>query len=351
MKQQVNLGNWSPPLPANERRLVQKLRYRYRLYPHPHHKAALAKAFGCARVVWNDSLVLSNRLHQQGQQFPRGTALQRLCLTDAQRTPERAWLTLTEVSNVLLAHSIRDLDKAFRSRWGCLGGKAPTAPMDNGKAVGIGLGLAALAVTSDGEKIAPPKFLHSALKRLGRLQRSLGYKVKGPSNRRKVRLRVAKAHATLADQRLDVLHKLSRPIIRENQAVVRENPDVSGMLKNCRRARSTGDAGGTLLRSVLESKAEQDGGQLAGVNRWLPTSQTCSACGHRDGRKELSVRFWKCSSGGAEYDRDLNSARNSLAAGPAARSSACGTERKAGSPASGLEAGTRLNQEVQRCTA
>jgi len=211
-----------------------RLRYRYRLYPHPHQQAALARAFGCARVVWNDALALSKDLYQRGEKYPGGGELQKLCITQAKRRAERSWLA--EVSNVPLLQSVRDLDKAFRHWWRCLEGKRkgrvraprfkqrsnkqsirftrntfrvegetlrltkvgcipvtwsrelPSEPSSvtvskecagryfasfvveverpqlepNGKAVGIDLGLAFLAVTSDGEKIAPPKFLRSA---------------------------------------------------------------------------------------------------------------------------------------------------------------------------------------------
>ena len=216
--------------------------------------------------------------------------------------------------------------------------------------VGIDLGLASLAVTSEGEKIAPPKFLRSALQRIRRLQRSLSRKEKGSHNRQKARLRLARAHVQVADQRLDHLHKLSTRLIRENQTVVLEDLNVSGMVKNRKLARAIADAGWRLLRTLLESKAEIYGREVKIISRWEPTSQTCSACGHRDGKKSLSVRAWRCSACGAEHDRDVNAARNILAAGLAARLNACGAEGKTSVLASGSEAGTHLNQGVQPCT-
>ena len=175
--------------------------------------------------------------------------------------------------------------------------------------------------------------------------------MKGSHNRQKARLRLAKAHATVADQRLDHLHKLSSRLIRGNQTVALEDPNGSGMVKNRKPARAIADAGWRLLRTLLEAKAKLYGGEVKIISRWQPTSQTCSACGHREGKKDLSVRAWRCSACGAEQDRDVNAAKNILAAGLAERLNACGDESKTSVLASGSEAGAQLNQEVQRCTA
>ena len=97
-----------------------KQRYRYRLYPHPHQQLALAKAFGCARVVWNDALAKSRELYAAGEKtsYP---VLAKLCITQAKQTPERSWLS--GPSNVVLHQSVRDLDQAFRNWWASLSGK------------------------------------------------------------------------------------------------------------------------------------------------------------------------------------------------------------------------------------
>ena len=146
--------------------------------------------------------------------------------------------------------------------------KLPPTP----KEVGIDLGLASLAVTSDGDKLAPPRFLRSALRKIGRLQRSLSRKVKGSRNRNKARLLLTNAQDKVGAKRLDFLHKLSTQFIRENQTVVLEDLNVSGMLKNRRLAKSISDAGWRMFRTLLEYKAERYGREVRVISRWEPTS-------------------------------------------------------------------------------
>lgn len=183
------------------------------------------------------------------------------------------------------------------------------------------------------------------------MSRDLSRKGKGSHNRQKARLRLAKAHVQVADQRLDHLHKLSTRLIRENQTVVLDDLNVSGMGKNHKLARAIADAGWRLLRTLLESKAEIHGREVKIISRWEPTSQTCSACGYRDGKKALSVRAWRCSACGALHDRDINAAKNILAAGLVERLNACGAESRTSVLASGSEAGSHLNQGAQPCAA
>ena len=108
-------GQHSPLFPANRAILVQKLPYRYRLYPHPHPQAALDRAFGYSPVVWNHALALGQHLYKPGENCLGGAGLQKRCLSQARQSPERSWLA--EPSNVPLARSVRDLHKAFRAGW------------------------------------------------------------------------------------------------------------------------------------------------------------------------------------------------------------------------------------------
>jgi putative transposase len=372
------------------------VRYRYRIDPTQGQRQALARAFGCARVVYNDALRERERAHGAGEKVS-DTEVQRRVITLAKTTPERAWLA--EVASVALVQACQDARRAYRNWFASLSGtrkgrrvghprfrtkhgrqsirltrngfalhgtrlsvakvgqvrvrwsralpsvpstvtvireadgrfyasfvveRDPTPLRPVTRTAGIDLGLAAFATVaaSDGtiEPIPNPRHLRVAQRRLARAQRQLARKRKGSANRVKARHRVAVAHRTVRDRRADHHHKLALRLIRENQAVAVEDLSVKGLART-RLARSVHDAGwGPFLR-LLEDKAAQHGRHVVKVGRWEPTSQTCSACGHRDGPKPLSVRSWECQACGVIHDRDANAARNILsilvAAGPA----------------------------------
>lgn len=364
-----------------------KLRYKYRLYPHPHQQVALAQAFGCARVVWNDALAKSQELYAAGEKYSFAK-LANLCITEAKKTKERSWFK--QVSSVLLNQSLIDLNQAYCNWWASLSGKRkgrkfnapkfkkrknkqsirltreafriyyahlritkigkipivwsrplPSTPSsvtiikdcsgryfasfvvevepellpESPNKIGLDLGLESLAVTSNGEKFLAPKFLRKSLKRIRKLNRELSRKKKGSNRREVARLKLAKEHAYVADCRLDFLHKLSTKLINENQVIVLEDLNVSGMQKNRRLSKSIADAGWSTLCRMIEAKAVMYGRKVIIINRWFPSSQICSTCGHNDGKKELSIRSWTCSSCGTTHDRDINAAQNILAAG------------------------------------
>jgi putative transposase len=179
---------------------------------------------------------------------------------------------------------------------------------------GIDLGLGHFAVMDDGTKIASPRFLRRAEKKLKRAQRDLSRTQKGSSGREKARVKVARAHARVADARRDFHHKLSTAIIRENQAVTVEDLAVKGLART-KMAKSVHDAGWSAFTSMLEYKARLYGREFTKIGRWEPTSQVCSVCGVQDGKKPLHVREWTCSACGTVHDRDVNAARNILALG------------------------------------
>ncbi|MGN5236684.1 RNA-guided endonuclease InsQ/TnpB family protein [Rhodococcus sp. SJ-3] len=189
--------------------------------------------------------------------------------------------------------------------------------------VGIDLGLTTFAVLSDGKTITTPKFLRRAERTLCKAQQALSRKQKGSNNRAKARVRVAKAHAKVADARKDWAHKNSTAIIRENQAVFVEDLCVTGLART-RLAKSVHDAGWGMFTRMVEEKAARYGRTFVKVDRFYPSSQLCSTCGVQDGPKPLSVREWQCAACGAVHDRDLNAAKNILAAGRAERRNACG---------------------------
>jgi len=201
------------------------------------------------------------------------------------------------------------------------------------------LGLNSLIVTSDGESIPNPRFLRTASKRLRRAQRVLSRRQNGSASRAKARHRVAVLHRKVRETRLDHAHKTALRLVRDNQAVYAEDLAVSGLMRT-RMAKSVADAGWSQLMRCIQEKAAQYGRTFARIGRFEPTSQMCSACGVKDGPKPLSVREWTCAGCGTLHGRDINAARNILAAGRADKSNACGADVRPHLVAFGAEAGT-----------
>jgi putative transposase len=386
-------------------------RYRYRIYPAPGQQQALARVFGCARVVYNDCLRVRDEAYANEEKI-NDTEIQRRVITLAKATPERAWLG--EVTSVALVQACRDARRAYRNWFDSLQGtrKGPkirhprprrkrgrqsirltrngftlrgerlyvpkvgdikvewsrelpsvpssvtvirepdgryyasfvvereTVPLPScDRDVGIDLGLNALVVTSDGESVPNPRFLRKAQRRLKRAQRVLSRKQKGSANRAKARHRVAVLHRKVRDARLDHAHKTALRLVRDNQAVYAEDLAVSGLMRT-RLAKSVADAGWSQLMRCIQQKVIQYGRGFSKIGRFEPTSQVCSYCGARDGPKPLSIREWACTACGSLHDRDVNAARNILAAGRADRLNACGTGVRPLTVAVGAEAGT-----------
>ncbi|WP_307627444.1 RNA-guided endonuclease InsQ/TnpB family protein [Streptomyces turgidiscabies] len=387
-----------------------QLRYAFRLYPEPGQRIALARAFGCARVVFNDAVRAREDARTAKEPCPGAAVLSQQLITRAKKTPERSWLA--EVSSVVLQQALRDVEAAYRNFFASLKGERkgkrvgaprfrsrkdarqairftanarwkitgsgrlslpkigdvkvkwsrvlPVTPSsvtvildaagryfasfvidtdddtdrarwdgpDPGAAIGIDLGLTHFAVLSDGTKIDSPRFLRRAEKKLKKTQRELSRKRKGSKNRAKARLKVARAHAAVADARQEFHHQLSTKLIRENQAVAVEDLAVSGLART-RLAKSVHDAGWSQFVSMLEYKAQRYGRTFVKTGRFEPTSQTCSACGHRDGPKPLDVREWTCPACGTLHDRDHNAAINVKQAARLAVS-ACGAPVRPG---------------------
>ena len=195
-------------------------------------------------------------------------------------------------------------------------------------AVGIDLGITALATLSTGEKI--PNLQHDAreMKRKRRLSRALARKQKGSRNRYKARIKLARLHAKVSDRRHDQLHKISSRLVHENQVIVVEDLNVVGMVRNHCLARVISDAGWRMLLTFLAYKCAWYGRELIRVDRFYPSSKTCSTCGHVVERLPLDVRKWTCPSCQAQHDRDENAAKNILAAGLAVarKGKVCGSD-------------------------
>ncbi|MEV0454038.1 RNA-guided endonuclease InsQ/TnpB family protein [Catellatospora methionotrophica] len=189
--------------------------------------------------------------------------------------------------------------------------------------VGIDAGLDSLLTLSTGEKITNPRHERADRQRLARAQRGLARKQKGSANRAKARIRVGRIHARIADRRRDHLHQLTTRLVRETQTIVIEDLTVTNVVKNHRLARAISDAAWRQLRTMLEYKSAWHGRTLIVVDRWFPSTRLCSTCGALAQKMPLDVREWTCPCGAA-HDRDVNAARNILAAGLAV--TACGDD-------------------------
>lgn len=180
-----------------------------------------------------------------------------------------------------------------------------------GQAAGIDMGLTDFAVTSDGDKYPNHKYLAKSEKKLAKLQRRLSRKQKGSKRREKARIKVARCHEHIRNQRRDASHKLSTELVRKYDIIAVEHLSPANMVKNHNLAKSISDASWAEFRHQLEYKADWYGKDVIAVNRFWPSSQFCSNCGARwRGTKDLHVREWTCWFCGHHHDRDINAAQN-----------------------------------------
>lgn len=358
-----------------------KLRYQYRIYPTTNQQNKLAKLFGCCRVVWNDALAFIKST-PEGEKWASNAELQKIYITQAKRTSERAWLS--NVSNIPLQQSIQDLGVAFKNFFESRSGKRkgqqvrfprfkkrsheqsarfrkggfsvksnkvylakigrlkvkwsrplpseassvtvlknaagqyhlsfvvevePPIVKPKQSSIGIDLGIKTFAVTSQGEYVQSPGY-DRLERKIRRFQRKLSRQVKGSSRWHQTRLRIAKLHLKIANIRKDFLHQLSTRIVHENQVVVLEDLNVSGMVKNRRLTRAISKQGWRQFRTMCEAKSGLYSRECRTISRWEATSQTCSSCGYRWGKINLSVRTVTCVSCQTVHDRDENAALN-----------------------------------------
>ena len=179
--------------------------------------------------------------------------------------------------------------------------------------IGVDLGIKEFAITSDGDFFSNPKHLKKSEKRLAKLQKELSRKQKYSNNRKKARLKVAKLHEKISNQRKDMLHKVSTQLINENQIIVIEDLKVSNMIKNHRLAKSIADGSFAEFRRMLEYKAEWYGREIIVAPSNYASSQLCSNCGNKSSQtKDLSCRTYICSVCGMIMDRDITASINLL---------------------------------------
>ncbi len=246
------------------------------------------------------------------------------------RIPHLGWVRMRETlrfaGKILSATVSRVADRWFVSITVDTQDDPHLPQTENQGAVGVDLGVKALATLSTGEAIPGPKPHQALLDRLRRLSRSLSRKVKGSANRRKAKAKLAKLHARIAAIRSNALHQLTTDLTRRFHTIGIEDLNVKGMVRNRRLSRSIADMGFFEFRRQLEYKAAMRGGQVVVADRWYPSSKTCSDCGHRLDELPLSVREWTCPVCCAVHDRDVNAAVNLKNMAVSSTVAACGEE-------------------------
>jgi len=203
---------------------------------------------------------------------------------------------------------------------------AQLPPAENQSTVGIDLGVTHLATLSTGEKVTGPKALRALLDRLRRLSCALSRKVKGSCNRKMAKGKLARLHARIANVRANGLHQLSASVTRRFHTIGIEDLHVKGMLGNRCLSRAIADMGFAELRRQLVYKAQRRGGQVIVIDRWYPSSKTCSCCGYKLDALSLDVRHWTCPECATHHDRDVNAAINLRNMAVSSTVSACGGE-------------------------
>ena len=359
---------------------MKRIAYKYRIYPNTEQKVFFAKCFGCVRFFYNKSLTDMNEIYKSTGKFKNITPtsykedysflkeVDSLALCNAQLNRNIAFkdfmkqryknkkdkpnfkskrydqsYTTNNQGSVKMSDNHRYISipkcpririKKHRDFIGTIKSITVSMTTDNKyyisllveteiepleateKMIGLDLGLKELIVDSNGKKYKNHKYLTKSQNKLAKEQRKLSKMVKGSNNRNKQRIKVARLHKKIQNQRNDYLHKLSKHIIDENQVICIEDLKVKNMEQNHKLARSIVDASWSRFVSMLIYKADWYGRKVIKVPSTYPSSQLCSKCSYKNSiTKDLAIRRWTCPKCGSVHDRDCNAAKNILSKG------------------------------------
>jgi putative transposase len=182
--------------------------------------------------------------------------------------------------------------------------------LENQESIGVDLGIKKIATLSNGESFDGPRPMKKLLKKVKKLSRKVSKKVKGSKNREKAKEKLAKLHMKIGNIRKDSLHKLTTNLVKDYGVICMEDLNVRGMVKNHKLARAISDMGFGEFRRQLEYKSKLRNGRILYVNRFYPSSKTCSCCNYRKEELSLSEREYVCENCGIVIDRDVNAAIN-----------------------------------------
>ena len=351
--------------------------YKYRIYPNKEQKEFFAKCFGCVRFFYNKSLDDMNEIYKSTDKFKNITPasykedysflkeVDSLALSNAQlnrniafksffshktgfpklksKRNDQSYTTNMVNGNIKISSNNRYISipkcpririKKHRDFIGTIKSITVSMTTDNkyymsllveeetkpmkptDKMIGLDLGIKDLIVDSNGHKYKNHKYLTKSQEKLAKEQRKLSKMVKGSNNRNKQRIKIAKLHKKIQNQRNDYLHKLSKSIIDENQIICIEDLKVIDMEHKNKLARNITDASWSRLVSMLIYKANWYGRKVIKVPSNYPSSQLCSKCSYKNSiTKDLTIRKWTCPKCGTVHDRDINAAKNILSKG------------------------------------
>ena len=354
--------------------MVIKRAYKYRIYPNSEQIIMFAKTFGCVRLFYNTSLDDMNKIYKEKKEYKDITPasykeqfqflkeIDSLALSNAQLNRNKAFKAFFRKQNkfpkyktkrnkqsystnnqngtVYLSEDYKYISlpkiknvriKMHRKFKGVIKTVTVSKECDNtyyvsilveenietkskaNKSVGIDLGIKSYIVDSDSNKINNPKYLSKSLVRLEVEQRKLSHMKKDSKNRDKQRIKVARLHHHIRNQRNDFLHKLSSKYINENQVISLEDLDIKQMEQDSTLSFFVADASWSKFVSMLEYKGKWYGRDIIKVPTYYPSSQLCSCCGYQNKEiKDLSIREWVCPKCGATHSRDHNASINIL---------------------------------------